>query len=496
MSTSRPSSGPLRRLPSLGAMALAFAPLLSMAAEPEPSIQEQMKRVLERMQQLEQRNQDLERRLEQLTTQQRQPAGTATSAAAEAAWGTRLQAVEQQQKSLSQQVQGLARPPDSLDAGTDDGPKIEGSVVTVLQRINRGGSADDRSTSRLNYRGDVTVELPAGFIGEARGTAVGQLRFGQGGGVGLRPTYTSTPNSTTFEAAAGSDETYAVVAQAYYQLDVPLDNGRFNDQKGTRLEFNAGKMDLFGQFDQNAVAGDEAAQFLNNAFVHNPLLDSGGDIGADNYGFAPGLRVGYFNEGESLGWGVSFAAFAAGEGARYNGSLGRPLFITQFEVSPRQINGEPRGTYRVYAWTNGRTADFDGNEQRHSGFGISVDQKIGREWNVFGRYGQRTSGSGPFDRALTLGFEHGGRLWGRSRDAVGVAYGLLDTSSDWRSLTADGVLTGYAASGRERILELYYRYKVNDKLEITPDFQLIQRAGGDGTAPNAAVVGVRGTLGF
>lgn len=479
---------------SLTALMLALSPLLAAAADPEPPVQEQLKKLVERMQQLEKRNQELERKVEELSAVQRPAASAAT--AAEPAWGTRLQAVEQQQKALSQQVQGLARPADSLDAPPDDGPKVEGSVVTVLQRVNRNGSADGRSTSRLNYRGDVLVELPAGFVGEARGTAVGQLRFGQGGGVALRPTHTGTPNSTTFEATAGSDDTYAVLAQAYYRLDVPLDNGRFNDQKGTRIEFNLGKMDFFGQFDQNAVAGDEAAQFLNNVFVHNPLLDSGGDIGADNFGFAPGLRLGYFNEGESLGWGLSFGAFAAGEGARYNGSLGRPLYITQFELYPKQINGEPRGTYRVYAWTNGRTTDFDGNEQRHSGYGISVDQKLGREWNLFGRWGQRTSGSGPFDRALTLGFEHGGRLWGRGRDAVGVAYGLLDTSSGWRGLTADGTLVGYAASGRERTLELYYRYKLNDKIEITPDFQLIQRAGGDGSAPNTSVFGVRGSLGF
>ena len=37
------------------------------------------------------------------------------------------------------------------------------------------------------------------------------------------------------------------------------------------------------------MAGDEGAQFLNNVFVHNPLLDSGGDIAADAYGFAPGV---------------------------------------------------------------------------------------------------------------------------------------------------------------------------------------------------------------
>ena len=262
------------------------------------------------------------------------------------------------------------------------------------------------------------MSLPAGYVGEARGTALAQLRFGQGGGVATRPTHTGTVNSTTFEAEAGSDQTYAVIAQALYHLEWPLDAGRFNDQAGTRAELTLGKLDIFTLFDQNQVAGDEAAAFLNNVFVHNPMLDSGGDIGADSFGFAPGLRAAYFHEGESTTWGLSAGVFASGEGAEFGG-VGGPMVIVQAEFSPKQINGEPRGNYRLYAWTNGRTTELDDEtEQRHSGFGLSVDQKLGREWNLFGRYGQRFDGDGAFDKALTFGFEHGGRLWGRARDAV------------------------------------------------------------------------------
>lgn len=491
----KPSTGcPVSFSAPLGLLALALAPLGALAGE--PAVEQQLKALLERLQVLEQRNQELERKVQALSA----PPAAAPGTAAEPGWGAareeRLQAVEAQQRHLTLQVQGLAQTPPQVE---QDGPSVEGSVVSVWQRVDHRGGADGRSNGRLNYRGDVLVTLPAGDFRDwraARGTAVAQLRFGQGGGVALRPTHTGTVNSTTFEASAGSDETYAVVAQAYYQLDIPLDEGRFNDLPGTRVELNIGKMDLFGLFDQNAVAGDEAGQFLNNVFVHNPLLDSGGDIGADAFGFAPGVRAAYFNEGEEWGWGVSLGAFGAGEGARYNGSQGRPLVIAQLELSPRQINGEPRGSYRLYAWTNGRTIDLEGFEERHSGFGLSVDQRLGREWNLFGRYGQRTSGSGPFDRALTFGVEHGGRLWGRGHDAVGLAVGLLDTSSEYRRYTADGSAAGYAASGRERLLELYYRFKLNDRLELAPDFQLIQRAGGDAGAPSARVFGLRGTLGF
>lgn len=63
----------------------------------------------------------------------------------------------------------------------------------------------------------------------------------------------------------------------------------------------------------------------------------------------------------------------------------------------------------MYGWTNGHTTDLLGAEQRHSGWGLSVDHKVGRDWNLFGRYGQRTQGDAAFNKALTVGFEHGGR---------------------------------------------------------------------------------------
>lgn len=485
-------------------LALTLPPAHAADTLAQKALAEQMKALLQRMQQLEQRNQELERKLQDLS----KAAPAAASAAAPALPGsgsaaaaadprdTRLETVERQQQSLQQQVQALARPLEAIDEAGGDGPKVEGSLLAVGQRVNGAGSDTGLRQSRLNYRGDLTVSLPGGFIGDARGTAFGQLRFGQGGGVALRPTHTGTVNSTTFEAAAGSDQTYAVVAQAWYQLAWPLDGGRFNNQAASRVEMTVGKLDLFGFFDQNAVAADEGAAFLNNVFVHNPLLDSGGDIGADSYGFAPGLRVGYFNEGDSLGWGVSMGVFAAGSGATLSSGPSKPLVITQFQVSPKQINGEPRGNYRLYAWGNGRTTDVNGVEQRHSGYGVSADQRVGREWNLFGRYGQRTQGSGAFDRALTLGFEHGGRAWGRGRDAAGLAVGWLNTSSVWRDATADGSLVGYSASGAERITELYYRIKLNQALELTPDFQLIQRAGGDSTATTSRVFGLRAKFGF
>jgi hypothetical protein len=479
-------------------LALSVSVPAAMAVETtsDKMLAQQVLKLLDRVAQLEQRNQSLERRVEDLSKAAAPPAVAAGSGNGELA-DSRLKSIELQQQNLEQQVQALARPLEPDEEAGREGPTFGASLLGVYQQVNKKGGDSGSSQGRFNYRGDVTASLPAGSIGDARGLAFGQLRFGQGGGVALRPTHTGTVNTTTFEAAAGSDQTYAIVAQVYYQLEWPLDGGRFNDQASSRVEMTLGKLDIFAFFDQNAVAGDEGASFLNNVFVHNPMLDSGGDIGADAYGFAPGARAAYFGEADEYSWGASVGVFASGDGAKFSASPGQPLVIVQAQVSPKQINGEPRGNYRVYAWSNGRTTDFEGHEQRHTGIGLSIDQRVGSEWNLFGRYGQRTSGHAAFDRALTVGFEHGGRLWGRGRDAVGLAVGSLSTSSEWRRATAaDNTLVGFRSSGQERIAELYYRLTLNDKLAITPDFQLIHRPGGDGRAPTARVFGVRASLSF
>jgi carbohydrate-selective porin OprB len=99
-------------------------------------------------------------------------------------------------------------------------------------------------------------------------------------------------------------------------------------------------------------------------------------------------------------------------------------------------------------------------------------------------------------RALTLGAEIGGSSWGRAPDAVGFATAFLRTSREYRDATADTTLAGYAASGTERIAELYYRWRISEHFDLTPDLQWIRRPGGDASASDAFVVGVRGRLGF
>jgi carbohydrate-selective porin OprB len=102
-----------------------------------------------------------------------------------------------------------------------------------------------------------------------------------------------------------------------------------------------------------------------------------------------------------------------------------------------------------------------------------------------------------------LGAELEGSAWSRAADSVGLAFGALRTSADFRndaqSIDADGDGTadfGYVAGGSEKLVELYYRFKLNSHLALTPDFQWIRQPGGNVAAPTVKIFGVRAKLEF
>ncbi len=449
------------------------APLAAHAATDTEALLVQIKALAERVERLEAQN-----------TQLRSALDSDRISANEPELVTRLKAVEAQQQALQAPASALV---EALD-----GTSVEGSLTGMVQQARRRDLDDPTSgRSRANYRGDVAVTLPGGSFGGSTGKLFVHARFGQGEGLALRPAYTGTVNSTTF-AGSDPDDTQFTLAQAWYQLDMPL-GGAGSARKAS---FTLGKIDPFVFFDQNRIADDETRHFVNNAFVHNPLLDSGGDAGVDRYGFSPGAIAAYEDASDkALAWGASLGVFGAGNGAHFSASSGKPFVIAQAWVSPR-INALP-GTYRAYAWSNARATDFDGSDARHSGFGLSADQRVADSLALFARYGHQASGSVRFSRALTVGGELDGSAWGRGADGLGMAVGLLRTSGRFAAASAaDTVAYGHGARGAERIGEMYYRIHLNDHVEITPSLQYIGRPAADPHAKAIAVVGLRARVGF
>ncbi len=476
----------MRVTPVFLALALAAGP--AFAADDTEALKAELKRLSERLEALEKHRREMEKALASDRVSEKEPE-----------MATRLKAIEFQTLSMQKQ----ARQIEALEGIT-----VGASLTGVVQNANRSATASGERETRANYRGDISVTLPGGEMGNTEGKIFTHLRFGQGNGVGLRPTYTSTPNTTAFQVGSvAADDSFGILAQAWYQLKVPLLNGGSKANAREHLHFIFGKIDPFVFFDQNTAADDESTKFLNNVFVHNPLLDSGGDVGADAYGFAPGAIFQYTNErNKGSEWGLSLGAFGTSgnrdaNSANFNGNLRSPLAIMQAQTAAR-FNYLP-GNYRVYLWRTGHGAGYDNAERHHTGIGVSADQKVTDELTLFGRYGHQLQGKVRFDRALTLGSELNGGHWGRAADSLGLAVGTTRTSRSFRNdslaidANNDGIADfGYQASGTENQFELYYRYKVNGRFELTPDIQWIRRPGGDSAAQAITVVGLRAKVGI
>jgi high affinity Mn2+ porin len=156
------------------AAALAAGCAMPAAADDMTTVLAEMKRLSARVEALEKQNKDLEKALASERISEKDPE-----------LATRVKAVETQ-------VDAIKGPATKL-AEALDGIEVEGSITAVVQKVGGRGTASGRDETRGNYRGDLTISLPVGSMGDSDGKFFTHVRLGQGDGVGLRPTYTSGP---------------------------------------------------------------------------------------------------------------------------------------------------------------------------------------------------------------------------------------------------------------------------------------------------------------
>jgi high affinity Mn2+ porin len=464
---------------------LAAAP--AEAAVDQEMLMQAYEKLLQRVERLEAANKKLEASLEQVA---------------------KKPAVDDQAAAISDRVDDLENQVLVLKKPKESGIAL-GASMTMVGVNAVSGTTTGNNESQLNYLADFEAEIPGDALGKLASFGDSRffvhLRAGQGNSLdSLTPTLTGTVNSSAFELSNG-DESALILAEAWYQLGIPL----AEDKSGRlgRIEATVGKMDVFGFYDGNAIADDETEFFLNNVFVHNPLLDSGGDLTADDFGFAPGVNVAYTNDVNSVNhWKYSLGVFGSGSGAAFDDSFSDPFVIGQAEYTGKVLFGLP-GNYRFYGWYNGQAIayanEFDRATESHTGVGFSIDQQVSRHATLFSRYGYSIEGRVKFDWAFTLGGQLGGTPWGRPTDRVGLAFGWLNPSSEFRAAAptldadADGNPDfGFTPTGAEKQAELFYAWQINNNFQLTPSVQWVGQPGGDSSADDIVVLGLRAKAAF
>jgi len=433
---------------------------------------EELKQLKETTRLLKERIQELEKRLQEYERSQ----------------GEIIKAREEREE-LKSEVKELKKVKDILGH-----IEISGGVTGVLQ----GTANNDKN----NPEGDstdaaFTIDLNlATHFGEY-GSFYIHLEGGDGEGVNDDVKSFSVPNYDAYNTRNQSNQADVTISEAFYEFS-------FFDE---RFLVDAGKMDISVLFDENEAAGDETAQFLSNIFVKSMGLTI---PEPDNF-YCPGFMF-KVSTVDLLEFRIVGAAV---EDDNWEDVFDHGFLAGQINLKP-DINGR-QGNYRFYVrWDNRNhlknqdlttannraTPSYDDPlaDEDQKGWGISFDQEIVKGVTGFVRYSQtdddlaRWNGDDgrwemiPFDRLWTAGLEVSGIMWNREDDALGAAYGQTLLTDDYEAANSNTDNEGY--------MEAYYRLALHERFSLSGDVQWVQNPGGDSSADDIYIFGLRTQLDF
>lgn len=306
---------------------------------------------------------------------------------------------------------------------------------------------------------DATISVDIEFEKDFEEYGKGYLHLEGGRGEGIdRKGYFFSPVNTDAVGDATID-----IAELWYEHY--LEN----------LTLTFGKLDPTCYIDQNSFANDETTQFLNNSFKNNQTIEFP-DNGA---GFHFLVNNGNFEiEG----------GFLDGD-ADWNEIFNDVFGFLQLNFKPELI--EKEGNYRIYGWINNTPhTEFlnpSEDDEKNYGFGFSFDQFITEKIGVFGRFGWQNGEVSEIEYGWSVGMNISGDSWGRKEDNLGIAFAQNIFSDDYEKAGNPGKT--------ESIFEIYYAWKLNEYITISPDIQVVWNAGGE-DRDAIGVFGVRGQIDF
>lgn len=240
--------------------------------------------------------------------------------------------------------------------------------------------------------------------------------------------------------------------------------------------------------DANEYAGDEAAQFLGAAFKNSATVALP-DNGA-------GLIFGW--EASEV---VTVEALVMDGNADWENIADDVFYGAQVTVAPKLFDRP--GNYRFFAWgseaDHTKWSDATATQEDNYGLGVSFDQELTDDLGVFARYAWQnpdvyvSGASETLEHAYTVGMQLGGSSWNREDDVVGLGFAAIVPSDDYKNSNSA------LKADTEKYLELYYSYKVNDHLTISPDLQIVwDPYGGDAVNGDKTILigGIRSQIDF
>jgi high affinity Mn2+ porin len=268
-----------------------------------------------------------------------------------------------------------------------------------------------------------------------------------------------------------------------------------------RLVLTVGKITQTDLFEKSGYANDPRSQFLNWALITHGAWDYAADARAYTIGAASEV---YWDE-----WAIRGGRFMEPieANSKYLGYNIRRHHGDVFEIEHDYKICDLPGAVRVLLYRNFHNAGSYRDainaamvtggvpdvttvrkDSAKVGFGLSFEQKVTKDIGVFARgsYADNKVEEYAFaeiDNIVSAGVVGSGSRWSRPGDTVGVAFASSGLNRDHRDYLALGGLGGFLGDGqlnsyaRERILELYYSFRVRKGVYFTLDYQNITNPG-------------------
>ena len=354
-------------------------------------------------------------------------------------------------------------------------------------------------TPGASVRETVSVDVTGGVRLWRGGEFFGDLLMWQGYGLNNSLGAAGFPNAEAYRVGKTYPDLF--LCRAYLRETIGFGGGRVatdGESGGTRdarnLTFTVGHLSAKDIFDSNVYSNDGRTQFMNWVLVANGAWD----YPADTLGFTNGAAV----EFNTRAWSGRLGIFQVSEianGIRMDWNLAH-AWSSVAEVERRYSLKGHAGALRLLAFDTrahmgsyqetiddpslGENVVLTAAYRYKYGFGINMEQEIRRNLGVFARLGWNDGKNQTYeftdvDRTATAGLIPKGERWRRKQDTVGVAVVLNGISAVHRQYLAAGGLGITVGDGAldyraERMMEMYYNWKISKHFQLTPDYQFAQ----------------------
>ena len=354
-------------------------------------------------------------------------------------------------------------------------------------------------TPGADIKDTISVDLMGGVRLWRGGEFFGDVVIWQGYGLSNTLGMAGFPNGEAFRI--GRTYPDASVARAYIRETIGFggekasaDDGLGGTKDVRNLTFTVGHLSAKDIFDSNAYANDSRSQFMNWSLMANDAWD----YPANTIGFTNGAaaelntrtwsgRLGIFQvskvaNGLRMDWNLTHAWSSVAELERRYSPKGHPGTLRLLAYDTRAHMGNYQET--INDPSLGADIFLTAAYRYKYGFGINLDQEIGKNLGVFTRLGwsdgkNQTYEFTDVDRTATAGVSLKGARWHRSEDTVGIGMVVNGISAAHRQYLAAGGLGITVGDGAldyraERIVEGYYNWKIANHFHLTADYQLAE----------------------